>query len=131
MSRKLKRMIYILAIFVLILLGITIWYTKLEVSETKMFVVKDQKEAAFMVSTEMPIPRQLKIHFEGELDCNARLLLRGTDESVKSRITFPLKAGNLKDKKLECKWHSPDFIVDLKSDDCLVRELKIVVKVVE
>lgn len=130
MSGKLKRILYGMSVVVLLGLGVTIWYMQVEFSETKIFMVEKQRTAEFEVSSGIPIPKTVKISFEGKLDCDARLVLKSRHESVKSRNTFPLHAGNLDDKVLKCKWHSSDFLVEFKSDDCETEKLKIILKII-
>lgn len=131
MNKRLKNIIYLISIVVLLILGVTIWYMQTTISETKTFIVEQQKRVEFEVSSEIPIPKIVKIKFEGKLDCDALLILKSKNEIVKSRNTFPLQAGILDDKELECKWHSSDFLVEFKSNDCVAGKLKIVLKIVE
>ena len=131
MNRRVKRVVYVAAVMVLLALGMTLWYMQAEVVEQEEFTVEGQREAVFTVRSGIAVPRLVRVRLDGRLDCNARLLLRSLDERVKSRSTFPLQAGELKGKELECKWHSSDFTLELRTDSCTMEHVKIVLKIIE
>ena len=130
-KKKINRLIYIGALLILFIIGVILWYQQIGGSETEVYTVIHQKEASFDFKSKFKKPEQIKIRFEGKVDCDALLVIKDVGQSIKSRITFPIKKGDLKEKVLDCKWTSPDISLQLRSSECEINNLKIILEVLE
>lgn len=130
-KKKINRLIYIGALLILFIIGVILWYQQIVGSETEVYTVIHQKEASFDFKSKFKKPEQIKIRFEGKVDCDALLVIKDVGQSIKSRITFPIKKGDLKEKVLDCKWTSPDISLQLRSSECEINNLKIILEVLE
>lgn len=131
MNKKVNRFIYIGAVLVLIVAGVIVWYQQMENSETKTFTVEHKQDVTFQFQSTIKNPERIKIRFEGKIACDALLVIKDGGSTVKSRTTFPLKAGDLKNKTLECDWSSSDISLQLKTKECEINGLKVILEVVE
>ena len=129
--RKINRLVYTGALLVLFVIGVILWYQQVGSSEMKVFTVIHQKEASFDFKSKFKKPERLKISFEGKVDCDALLVVKNTGQSVKSILTFPIKKGDLKEKVLDCPWTSPGVLLQIRSNECEINDLKIILEVLE
>ena len=85
----------------------------------------------FEYNTKMELPKVLRVRFDGKLDCDAILVIKENREgnSVRFRRSFPLKAGELKDYDFQTTWTHPGMIIELRSKDCEVNNVKIYIEV--
>ena len=126
-NKKLRGILYLCAVLVLFALGMFIWMKTAKVIEEKTFTVNGQQEMTFEYNTKMELPKVLRVRFDGKLDCDAILVIKENREgnSVRFRRSFPLKAGELKDYDFQTTWTHPGMIIELRSKDCEVNNVKI------
>lgn len=126
-NKKLRGILYLCAVLVLFVLGMLIWMKTSKVIEEKTFTVNGQQEMTFEYNTKMELPKVLRVRFDGKLDCDAILVIKenGEGNSVRFRRSFPLKAGELKDYDFQTTWTHPGMIIELRSKDCEVNDVKI------
>ena len=130
-NKKLRGILYLCAVLVLFALGMFIWMKTAKVIEEKTFTVNGQQEMTFEYNTKMELPKVLRVRFDGKLDCDAILVIKENREgnSVRFRRSFPLKAGELKDYDFQTTWTHPGMIIELRSKDCEVNDVKIYIEV--
>ncbi|WP_018337864.1 hypothetical protein [Butyricimonas synergistica] len=130
-NKKLRGILYLCAVLVLFALGMFIWMKTAKVIEEKTFTVNGQQEMTFEYNTKMELPKVLRVRFDGKLDCDAILVIKENREgnSVRFRRSFPLKAGELKDYDFQTTWTHPGMIIELRSKDCEVNNVKIYIEV--
>ncbi|WP_065219164.1 MULTISPECIES: hypothetical protein [Butyricimonas] len=130
-NKKLRGILYLCAVLVLFALGMLIWMKTSKVIEEKTFTVNGQQEMTFEYNTKMELPKVLRVRFDGKLDCDAILVIKenGEGNSVRFRRSFPLKAGELKDYDFQTTWTHPGMIIELRSKDCEVNDMKIHIEV--
>lgn len=130
-NKKLRGILYLCAVLVLFALGMLIWMKTSKVIEEKTFTVNGQQEMTFEYNTKMELPKVLRVRFDGKLDCDAILVIKenGEGNSVRFRRSFPLKAGELKDYDFQTTWTHPGMIIELRSKDCEVNDVKIHIEV--
>ena len=97
-SKKLKRILYVFAILIMLVLGVVMWMQSSGgVVEEQTFTINNKQLATFVYNTETETPQRLHITVKGTLDCDAILTIRedGETSGIRSRRSFPLKAGEL------------------------------------
>ncbi|MBC5620125.1 MULTISPECIES: hypothetical protein [Butyricimonas] len=130
-NKKLKGILYLCAILVLFALGLFIWMKTSKIVEEKTFTIKGQQEAIFEYNTKIELPKAIRVHFDGKLDCDAILIIKenGEGNAIRFRRSFPLKAGELKDYDFQTTWTHPGMIIELRSKDCEVNDVEIHIEV--
>ena len=79
-NKKLKGILYLCAILVLFALGLFIWMKTSKIVEEKTFTIKGQQEAIFEYNTKIELPKAIRVHFDGKLDCDAILIIKENGE---------------------------------------------------
>ena len=116
-SKKLKRILYVFAILIMLVLGVVMWMQSSGgVVEEQTFTINNKQLATFVYNTETETPQRLHITVKGSLDCDAILTIRedGETSGVRSRRSFPLKAGELKDRDFQTMWTHTGIIIEFK-----------------
>ena len=103
------------------------------VVEEQTFTINNKQLATFVYNTETETPQRLHITVKGTLDCDAILTIRedGETSGVRSRRSFPLKAGELKDRDFQTMWTHTGMIIEFKTDGCTVNDVKVKIEVIE
>lgn len=133
-SKTLKKILYIFAIFILLLLGIAVWMQSSGgISEEQEFTINNKQSATFVYNIKAKNPERLHITVTGKLDCDALLVIRedGETNGVRSRRSFPLKAGELEDRDFQTPWIHSGMIIEFKANDCIVNDIKVKIEVLE
>ena len=128
-SKKLKRILYVFAVLIMLILGIVVWMQSSGgVVEEQTFTINNKQLATFVYNTQ-----RLHITVKGSLDCDAILTIRedGETSGVRSRRSFPLKAGELKDRDFQTMWTHTGIIIEFKTDGCTVNDVKVKIEVIE
>ena len=130
-NKKLRGILYLCAVLVLFALGMFIWMKTSKVVEEKTFTVNGQQEMTFEYNTKIELPKVIRVHFDGKLDCDAILIIKenGEGNAIRFRRSFPLKAGELKDYDIQTTWTHPGMIIELRSKDCEVNDVEIHIEV--
>ena len=128
-SKKLKRILYVFAVLIMLILGIVVWMQSSGgVVEEQTFTINNKQLATFVYNTKTETPQRLHITVKGTLDCDAILTIRedGETSGIRSRRSFPLKAGELKDRDFQTR-----MIIEFKTDGCTVNVVKVKIEVLE
>ena len=132
-SKKLKRILYVFAILIMLVLGVVMWMQSSGgVVEEQTFTINNKQLATFVYNTETETQR-LHITVKGTLDCDAILTIRedGETSGIRSRRSFPLKAGELKDRDFQTMWTHTGMIIEFKTDGCTANDVKVKIEVLE
>ena len=133
-SKRLKGILYIFAVLVLLVLGFVVWMQSSGgVVEEQTFTINNKQSATFIYNIKAETPKGLHIVVEGTLDCDAMLIIRedGETNGVRSRRSFPLKAGELKDRDFQTMWTHTGMIIEFKTDGCTANDIKVKIEVIE
>ena len=112
-SKKLKRILYVFAVLIMLILGIVVWMQSSGgVVEEQTFTINNKQLATFVYNTETETPQRLHITVKGSLDCDAILTIREDGESLvsfKSRRTersgFPDHVDSYRDyHRIQDRW---------------------------
>ena len=128
-SKKLKRILYVFAVLIMLILGIVVWMQSSGgVVEEQTFTINNKQLATFVYNTKTETPQRLHT-----LDCDAILTIRedGETSGIRSRRSFPLKAGELKDRDFQTMWTHTGMIIEFKTDGCTVNDVKVKIEVLE
>lgn len=131
-NKNLRRILYLCAVLVLLIMGIFVWLKTMRgESEKQTFVVNGLQEATFEYGMKVKHPKQFTVRFEGKLDCDALLIIKDDEEgnSIRFRRSFPVKAGELKDRELKGSWGNSNMVIEFKAKECVVNNVKIIVEV--
>ncbi|MCQ4873873.1 MULTISPECIES: hypothetical protein [Odoribacteraceae] len=132
-NKNLRKILYVCAVLVLLVLGIYVWMRSSGggIVEEQTFTIHGKQTETFVYNTKTETPRMLHVKVEGELDCDAILVIKedGEGNSVRFRRSFPLKAGELKDRDFQTSWTHSGMIIEFKANDCVVNNIKIVIGV--
>ena len=93
----------------------------------KRFFEDGEKTAEFVFETQLEKPRLLRVSFDGELDCDAFLVVKGAgrEDGVRERRTFPLRREEVGKETFETRWDAPQVEVEFRSGDCVVEDFEI------
>ena len=133
-SKKLKRILYVFVILIMLVLGVVMWMQSSGgVVEEQTFTINNKQLATFVYNTETETPQRLHITVKGTLDCDAILTIRedGETRGIRSRRSFPLKAGELKDRDFQTMWTHTGMIIEFKTDGCTANDVKVKIEVLE
>ena len=133
-SKKLKRILYVFAVLIMLILGIVVWMQSSGgVVEEQTFTINNKQLATFVYNTKTETPQRLHITVQGTLDCDAILTIRedGETSGISSRRSFHLKAGELKDRAFQTMWTHTGMIIEFKTDGCTVNDVKVKIEVLE
>ena len=90
-SKKLKRILYVFAILIMLVLGVVMWMQSSGgVVEEQTFTINNKQLATFVYNTETETPQRLHITVKGTLDCDAILTIRedGETSGIRSVARF-------------------------------------------
>ena len=78
-------------------------------------------------------PRVLTLTFDGELDCDAVVVIKGKGRGGDAlmRRTFPLKQEKVGDERFETPWEDPRVEIQFRTNGCVARDFEINVEVAE
>lgn len=126
-NKRLRGILYLCAVLVLFALGMLVWMKTSGIVEEKTFTADGMQEVTFEYNAKIEIPKAVRVRLEGTLDCDALLIIKenGQGDAVRFRRSFPLKAGKLEDYDLQAGWTSPGMIVELRTNGCLIHNIKI------
>lgn len=127
MKSKLKRILYVCAVVVLFVLGFYVWKMNVRPSEEMICRVEGKQTAEFLFETTLEKPRLLRVSFDGELNCDAILVVKGAGrgDGVRERRTFPLRPEEVGKETFETRWDDSRVEVEFRSDDCVVENFEI------
>ena len=127
MKNILKKILYVCAVIVLFVLGFYVWKMNVRPSEEMAYRVDGEKTAEFVFETQLEKPRLLRVSFDGELDCDAFLVVKGAgrEDGVRERRTFPLRREEVGKETFETRWDAPQVEVEFRSGDCVVEDFEI------
>lgn len=133
MKGGLKKILYLCAVVVLFLLGFWVWKMNTRVGESKSFQVSDVQNAEFVFETKLENPRVLTLTFDGELDCDAVVVLKGRGRGGDALIrrTFPLKREKVGDERFETPWEDSRVEIVFRANGCIPRNFGINVEISE
>ena len=124
-SKKLKRILYVFAILIMLVLGVVMWMQSSGgVVEEQTFTINNKQLATFVYNTETETPQRLHITVKGTLE-------DGETSGIRSRRSFPLKAGELKDRDFQTMWTHTGMIIEFKTDGCTANDVKVKIEVLE
>ena len=103
------------------------------VGEEHTVTCVNNRSATFIYNTETETPQRLHITVKGTLGCDAILTIRedGETSGIRSRRSFPLKAGELKDRDFQTMWTHTGMIIEFKTDGCTINDIKVKIEVIE
>lgn len=133
-SKKLKKILYVFAVLIMLILGIVVWIQSSGgVVEEQTFTINNKQLATFIYNTKTETPQRLHITVEGTLDCDAILTVREDGETggVRSRRSFPLKAGELEGRDFHTTWTHTGMIIEFKTNGCTVNDVTVKIEVLE
>ena len=131
-NKNLRRILYLCAVIVLLIMGVFVWMKTNKPVEEKTFIVNGQQEAIFEYSTKMEHPKILTVRLDGKLDCDGILVIKEKEagNGIRFRRSFPVKAGELKDREaLQTTWSDRELVLEFKTKECFVNDVKITVRV--
>lgn len=133
MKGGLKKILYVCAVVVLFVLGFWVWKMNVWVGESKSFRVDGVQSAEFVFETKVENPRVLTLTFDGELDCDAVVVIKGKGRGGDAlmRRTFPLKQEKVEDERFETPWEDPRVEIQFRTNGCVARDFEINVEVAE
>lgn len=133
-SKTFKKILYVFAIFILLLLGVAVWMQSSGgIAEEQEFTINKKQSATFVYNIKAKNPERLHITVKGKLDCDALLVIRedGETNGIRSRRSFPLKAGELENRDFQTQWIHSGMIIEFKANDCIVNDIKVKIEVLE
>ena len=124
---------YVCAVVVLFALGFYVWKMNARPSERTTCRVVKTEWAEFVFETQLEHPRLLRVSFDGELNGDAYLVVKGAGrgDGVRERRTFPLRQEEVEKETFETRWDDPRVEVEFRSENGAVEDFEIHLEVSE
>ena len=91
-SKKLKRILYVFAVLIMLILGIVVWMQSSGgVVEEQTFTINNKQLATFVYNTKTETPQRLHITVKGTLDCDARPCCRRNSDRITTLAFTPTR----------------------------------------
>ena len=121
------------SVIVLFALGFYVWKMTVRPGEEMTYRVDGVKDAEFIFDTEVENPRMLTISFDGKLNCDATLVVKGggRGDGVRERRTFPLRQEEVGKETFETRWDDSRVEVEFRTEGCFVDDFEIHLKLSE
>ena len=127
MKSRLKKILYVCSVVVLFALGFSVWKMNVRQGEKTTWRVDGVREAEFVFETELESPRVLRVSFDGALNCDATLVVKGAGrgEGVRERRMFPLRREEVGKETLEASWYDSRVEVEFRTEGCVADDFEI------